>query len=583
MKAVAIEGGTQPQSFTGLPTSLGREFGGWLQSLWGSSLLYQLALRGPAPERIATTPKTYRQRAAKLGAALLDRRLTLAGREYQLEEGRLLETFWDLPLEDPAASSELHGFNWLRHLQPLQDAGRTAARELVAGWITRFGHWDRLGWAPEITARRLTNWLRHNRLFLQNADLVWRSQALISMARQTRHLSNSAHRAPEGLPRLEAAASLMLAGACLPSVGKAFERGSELLRRELRLQILPDGGHMSRNPSVQLEVLIHVLTIVDALNDRRRPAPGFLRHAIDKMTPMVRYFRHGDGGLALFQGAVEDDSEALEVTLAHDDMHAKPFGFAPHTGYQRVSSGRALVIMDVGKPASGVFRENAHNGPLAFEFSVGRDRFVVNCGAAHGMEASWREALCGPNAHSTLGLERLDGAPSGRRGASRRAPPYPIEIGTKRFEDDSGFWLEATRTGFSTAKAGAHQRRVFLSAYGDDLRGEDILTLFSGESADARFAYTLRFHLHPNLKASLARDKKSVLLIPQSGEGWRFRSDQGEIALESSVYVGDGLRPRACEQIILRGEANGRDPEHARVVLKWAFRRMERGGRGRNQ
>ena len=44
----------------------------------------------------------------------------------------------------------------------------------------------------------------------------------------------------------------------------------------------------------------------------------------------------------------------------------------------------------------------AHAGTLSFEMSVGRDRLIVNCGAAPAAEADWRDALRATAAHSTL-------------------------------------------------------------------------------------------------------------------------------------------------------------------------------------
>ena len=71
---------------------------------------------------------------------------------------------------------------------------------------------------------------------------------------------------------------------------------------ELERQILPDGGHISRNPGALIELLLDLLPLRQAFTARNMPPPPALLNAIDRMMPMLRFFRHGDGNFALFNG-----------------------------------------------------------------------------------------------------------------------------------------------------------------------------------------------------------------------------------------------------------------------------------------
>ncbi|MGZ8370553.1 MAG: heparinase II/III domain-containing protein, partial [Caulobacteraceae bacterium] len=62
----------------------------------------------------------------------------------------------------------------------------------------------------------------------------------------------------------------------------------------------------------------------------------------------------------------------------------------------------------------------------------------------------------------------------------------------------------------------------------------------------------IRFHLHPAVKASLALDRKSVLLQAPTGPGWWLRNDAAEVRIEPSVHFVEG-QPRAVQQVTLRG------------------------------
>ena len=64
--------------------------------------------------------------------------------------------------------------------------------------------------------------------------------------------------------------------------------------------------------------------------------------------------------------------------------------------------------------------------------------------------------------------------------------------------------------------------------------------------------FTLRFHLHPDVQASLQQDGEAVLLRLRSGGGWRLRADGARLSLEESIYLG-GAEPRRSEQVVLTG------------------------------
>jgi uncharacterized heparinase superfamily protein len=128
--------------------------------------------------------------------------------------------------------------------------------------------------------------------------------------------------------------------------------------------------------------------------------------------------------------------------------------------------------------------------------------------------------------------------------------------------------------------------RFFVMADGGDLRGEDALyrPVEDGppEDVDRRLRFAIRFHLHPDVRASLSRDNMSALLVQPNGDGWRFRTDGGPLTLERSVYLAAGAPPQRSQQIVIFGEAEsygaGDKPPNR---VRWAFQRLGRvGGAG---
>ena len=79
-------------------------------------------------------------------------------------------------------------------------------------------------------------------------------------------------------------------------------------------------------------------------------APLALQAAIERMAPMLRMLRHGDGRLALFHGAKESDRTLIDSLLAASRVGTPAQPSAPETGYERMVAGRTLVLVDVGAP-----------------------------------------------------------------------------------------------------------------------------------------------------------------------------------------------------------------------------------------
>lgn len=523
---------------------------------WGESPFYQAQLEGPAPDRLSFQPIDPRTPDRALGEAVVRGRLTIGADSVDCEGE--LGRMWDLAAPGSQLYSFLHDFSWLRHVSALGEAASAPARALTRAWLDRYERWSPEAWEPYLTGERLAQLCCHGGLVLSRADALWRSRLLTSMARQTRHLARAGHRAATGYERLMTALALCLASLCLPGCDPERERATELLRRELRLQIRPDGGHVSRNPSQQLSIVIRLQMVLKGLEARRLPAPGFLKHTIGRAAANVQFFRVGDGRLAVFNGGYEDDGRAVLAALASVDPDGAPTAFARHTGFQRLESARALVIADVSAATAGRFESAG-----SFHFSSGRSRIVVNCGNGAHLPGEWGRVLRQAAAHSTLSAENAaGGAVVGTGGTASH----------RRAEDRRGQLLEIDRMLAAEAVEGPRfVRRFFLSPGGDDLRGED--RLFAPPPSLAS-SWRLRFHLHPSLKASLARDGTSVILALPNREGWRFRAAGAALRVEKSVYCGEGGLPAAAQQIVL-APYGLEAAESGDMVLKWAFRRLD--------
>ncbi len=258
-------------------------------------------------------------------------------------------------------------------------------------------------WRPDVAATRILAWIMHfEELAGRDADRALRRAMLASIAAQVRHVARVAGAEPVGAARLRALKGLIGGSVALGGPEQRVVRALRSLERELAAQILPDGGHLTRSPSVQLQVLRDLIDIRAVLRAAKLEIPAALQEAIERMAPMLRFFRHGDRRLALFNNSIEEDPDLVDLVLTRSESrgHAPPQ--APHSGFQRLAAGKTLAVVDTGKKPPPGFDGAAHAGTLSFELSHGRDRIVVNCGGYRGSKPAWRRLSRASAAHSVL-------------------------------------------------------------------------------------------------------------------------------------------------------------------------------------
>lgn len=526
-----------------------------------ASRLYQASLTGRHPNHLVVYPQNPFPGDRAKADPMFEGLFTFAGITIDAST----TPPWTSPEVSEAWLEEWHSFDWLKHIAAAGgEVGKRHARGFVKSWLQNFARFDAIAWRPDILARRQMAWLYHAKLILDPTDLVYRSVVMNTLARQARHLHRVGPGAPAGMPRLVSAVGLVFSSLCLPYSARRFETGIEFLKRELNAQVKGDGGYISRNPEDQFTVLRLLAALRKLFQTADREVPTVLQQTIDRMVPMARAFLHGDGGLTLMNGANVGDPAALKLALTLSESHGKPIADASHTGYQRIAAEQTLAIVDAGRPPSRDIAGTAHHAaPLAFEFSVGEKRLVVNCGhAAHG---PWERASRTTAAHSTLVLGSRNACGILANGKLGRVPGA---VTARRQEADGQVWLDLSHDGYGKIFNIVHERRIYLSADGADLRGEDLLS-GPGVEKHRGLEFTVRFHLHPTVPASLLGGGDSVVLRIGKSEAWRFTARGGTVTLEESIYLADGEH-RKAEQIVVTGRLGEGRPQ-----VKWSFKRLE--------
>ncbi len=458
---------------------------------------------------------------------------------------------------------ELYSFGWLRHLRAA-DSGitRANARALVDEWISHQGGWHALAWRTDVLARRIISWITQAPLILQDVEAGFYRRFMRSLTKQVRFLRHNASEARDGAPSLQVTTALLYAALCMASQERNIKATTRKFAEQLDAQILPDGGHIGRNPGVIIDLLLDLLPLKQAFTSRNIAPPQELLNAIDRMMPMLRFFRHDDGNFALFNGMGATGTDLIATILAYDDVRGEPLSNAPHSGYQRLKLSNLLLIMDTGQPPPASVSQEAHAGCLAFEFSAGGQRMVVNCGLPLANRESWRQVARATAAHSTVTFNNASSTRFREDGPFRQIVGSavidgPTRVAVARSEHPDSVVLRASHDGYSRRFGIIHQRSVMLTAGGAKLEGEDVFMPTHGEilPQGARDEFAVRFHLHPTVKASRHQDGHGAMLVLPNKDVWTFDAHEDRIELEESVFLGGPEGPRRAVQIVIYGRA----------------------------
>lgn len=480
---------------------------------------------------------------------------TFARKALDGQPGRMLSL-----CTDPLYTEEILSLSWLPHLA-------AADFSLYRGFSRNlYNLCAQIGVLPvSVRCRRLMVVSRHAAFLVADAPSDFADGFFRSVSKEARDLS---------FLRVRTVQEKLRQALALLAVALAF-RGGEGLRAQaldsaaaaIPAVVLADGGHVTRNPKALLDLLLDLIPLVEALRAHRITAPAALGAAIERALPMLRMMCHGDGGLALFQGADNISAAAVAAALDCDAVEGRPLCHAPHSGYVRLNHGKSVVIMDAGHAVSS-------RSALAFEFSCGQNRIVTNCGVPEFASRAWRDAASSAAAHSGLQLEN-----AGRRELPSFLRRYTRMSSANRphvevVDTPHGVVVKAMDPSYEASNGLIHHREIFLAASGHGLDGEDrfaVSTRLTASNDELRF--TLRFHLDPAIKVFSGRNGAVIMLLLPNRDVWQFSARGGRAILEESVLLAGREGIRNSRQIVIRGASERPGPVH------WNFRRIEKPSR----
>ncbi len=403
---------------------------------------------------------------------------------------------------------------WTYHLHYFDDLNaRDAAaraswhRELLSRWVRENPPARGPGWDPYPLSRRVVNWIKWT---LGGEKLPALCQA--SLAVQARWLMRRLEHHILGNHLLANAKALVHVGVYFdgPEANRWYDRGITLIERELREQVLSDGGHFELSTMYHAAALADVLDLINILTAFGRAVPGHWPELVARMRSWLAAMTHPDGAIAFFndaafdmaptRGELEEYAQRLQLPAA--PLPPTPLAMLAASGYLRATLGPAYLICDCGPVGPDYLPGHAHADTLSFELSIAGRRVFVNSGTScYGADAE-RQRQRGTAAHNSVVIDGADSSEvwSGFR-VARRARTQLRRASQTR----TSVYIEGSHDGYCRLPGRNEHRRCWeLDRH--SLRIDDRVT-------GACSAAEARLFLHPEVSVQPAANGVMNLML----------------------------------------------------------------------
>ena len=531
--------------------------------------LHKLRLRGRVPLRLLAVPKDPVAGDKAAGEALLQGVFLHGGTQVPAEDLDFATV--GLPADFTAW---LQSFAWLRDLSAAatRERGAKLAEALTRKWLDAFAaQVSEPAWRADLWGRRILFWTAYAPYILSSRDLVYRSLVLRTLSRGARHLDRSADKALPGLPRITAWSGAIAAALVVQGGPARLKSGEAGMARALASSLHDDGGLVSRSPVEQLALVETLAQLRGVYMAARRDVPEWRAETLAAATSALLAVTLGDEALSSWQGGNLASRRRVLAALEAAAMEARPLRRARGWGYQRLQSRSAVLVFDAAPPPPPRALSGGSASTLAFEFSDGSHRLIVNCGGVGEARGALPDALVfalrTTAAHSALTLGERNSTAIHEDGSLGKGV---AEVEMSRDETAGTARVEATQDGYARRYGLVHERRLTLAPDGRLLSGEE--RLYPAEGRRRRRAepvpFHIRFHLAPGVQATTTADGQGALLRIRGGPVWQFRCRGGLLSTEDSLWVDGTARPHATLQLVVTGEtpADG-------MTISWEMKR----------
>ena len=455
---------------------------------------------------------------------------------------------------------DFNKFNFLRDLKAEGSIkSRSIARSLVSNWIDERHNLLSKEFDSQIMAERITCWSFNFSWFAESGELDLQKKILYSIALQIKYLEIKLTETNNHLEKIIIIKGILVAKSILFDDIINIDELLNLIDEKLEILTNVDGGHSSRSPVFQINLLRHLIEIRSVVGILKNVHAENLHKQTIKMGEFCRSFQMPNGHFAWFHGGSLVPKDIIKQTLNRVGYKNRIFQVAEDTGFCRLSNMDSLVFVDIGlKP---IVSTNTKASLFAFEFFYKKEKIISNLGELINSNIkSAKNSLASSAAHSTLNIDDRNNIDlTGKR----KTEILNVKYGKTK----DGNLLDITHSGYNTIFGINHKRQIYLSNKINEIRGKDEIINLGNIGTIPKRA-NIHFHLDPNIELIQTRSG-SILLKHSKGFVWKMSSDNQDIDIKDSVmFTPKG--PVPCKEIMINMKLE-KIRAYKFISCNWAF------------
>ena len=455
---------------------------------------------------------------------------------------------------------DFNKFNFLRDLKAEGSIkSRSIARSLVSNWIDERHNLLSKEFDSQIMAERITCWSFNFSWFAESGELDLQKKILYSIALQIKYLEIKLTETNNHLEKIIIIKGILVAKSILFDDIINIDELLNLIDEKLEILTNVDGGHSSRSPVFQINLLRHLIEIRSVVGILKNVHAENLHKQTIKMGEFCRSFQMPNGHFAWFHGGSLVPKDIIKQTLNRVGYKNRIFQVAEDTGFCRLSNMDSLVFVDIGlKPIVNI---NTKASLFAFEFFYKKEKIISNLGELINSNIkSAKNSLASSAAHSTLNIDDRNNIDlTGKR----KTEILNVKYGKTK----DGNLLDITHSGYNTIFGINHKRQIYLSNKKNEIRGKDEIINLGNIGTIPKRA-NIHFHLDPNIELIQTRSG-SILLKHSKGFVWKMSSDNQDIDIKDSVmFTPKG--PVPCKEIMINMKLE-KIRAYKFISCNWAF------------
>lgn len=454
-------------------------------------------------------------------------------------------------------SDKYHDFSWLKSLDDAPRDKQKQACLAMMEWLKNnqqpSHHHIVSIWSAPIIATRIAYWCEYLKIIQQHLSIDDFHIFYQSLYHQYRFLQFHEGFDCDVSEKTYIILQLLFISLTLRDT-KNSDKYARLTEQYLKQILHSDGMVRNRNAAYLVDYLSLLILSMQLLQQYGEPVYDSLIVFLDSMTSALRFFIYDDGKMACFQSNGEGNGAALTHLLQYCPAQATMPSRLVYSYFERLNAGKLSLLVDIGDSQL----KPKYASTFSFELTHGKNRIFVNCGNHKNTDKDWQSLAANTAAHNSLTINDYNcHSTVNSLFFWRNRDNHAL---TKRQSSKEGEWLIMEHDGYRKITGHIHKRQLFLAYNGLEMRGCDML--YNGNKSS--FA-VVRFHLHPNCEVAFLADNKRIMIKHQQ-QAYHFICDDFDMAIEPSIYAGDG-QFHQTKQIIITAPIGKQD-----CSIYWALK-----------